>query len=106
MGTFGYLAPEYAKDEILNMKNSLEFKKEFLWAEASLVELKLVLINVRILQLFLDMVGANLMMLAGNSTTWDPEGGFLFMGGVNMHEKLFIRMRHRSRVLQRWRRLM
>jgi len=79
IGTFEYLAPEYTKQEILNIKYSQEFKKEFLWAEASLVELKLVLIhksliNVEILQLFLDMVGANLMMLAGNSMTWDPGG--------------------------------
>jgi len=74
METFGYLAPKYPKDEILNMKNSQEFKREFLWAEASLVKLKLVLINVGILQLFLDMVGANLMMLVGNSLTWDPGG--------------------------------
>jgi hypothetical protein len=61
------------------MKISQEFKKEFLWAKESLVELKLVsihksLINVEMLQLFIDMVGANLMMLAENSMTWDPEG--------------------------------
>jgi len=37
---------------------------------------------------------------------WDPEGGLLFIGGVNMHEKLFIKMRTRGRVFQRWRRLM
>ncbi|RHN51042.1 putative transcription factor B3-Domain family [Medicago truncatula] len=65
--------------EILNMKNSQELKKEFLWAEVSLVELKLVpmhksLINVEILQLFFNMVVVNLMMHAVNSMTWDPGG--------------------------------
>ena len=34
------------------------------------------------------------------------EGSLLFIGGVNMHGKLFIRMRTPGRILQRWRRLM
>ncbi|AES59880.1 transmembrane protein, putative [Medicago truncatula] len=37
---------------------------------------------------------------------WDLGGGLLFIVRVNLHEKLFIRMRTRGRVLQKWRRLL